>query len=114
MTKYRKLPSSLNNLVMLQVLAEINGEDHKNTKLREAAKQLDVELRFDLMRFLQDGGFLSYDGFLSDIAVERDAFMLAARNLHRKIDEVGVLYLDADGLPHKDKGDWPNLSRDAP
>ena len=113
MAKYRKLPFSLPNLVMLEAIAGLSGQDHPNSKLREAGKELQVDLKHDLLRFLQDGGFQSYGGFQTDIAPEREAFIEAATALHRKTLEAGMLYLDANGLPHDKHFSWHNNSRDA-
>lgn len=113
MAKYRKIPFSLPNLVMLEALAGLNGQEHPNAKQREAGKELEVDLKHDLFDFLQYGRFQSYIGFLTDIAPEREAFIEAATALHRKVAEAGMLYLDADGLPYGEPCDWHNHSRDA-
>jgi hypothetical protein len=98
--------ADLTDYVTMQALADIKSKMAPDKKSEFDARLVHLEAFASLASFLRAGGFLSVDGFFTDIDDEYKDFLRASKALRRKIKEVGVLYLDADELPHKDQGTW--------
>lgn len=104
--KLIKIDADIVDFVIIQAMGDIKARLATSAQVKEEASLLHLNAMASLMRYLNDGGFLSVDGFFADIHDEYQSFLNATTALRAKVMEVSVLYLDAELKPHKDEGTW--------